>query len=290
VAAADEQPWALLAFDHRERAFASVRPLGMDREQIRDAKGLIFDAFTVAVERGLEGVRAGILVDEEFGAPIARRAAGAGHAVSMPVERAFERVFAFEYGADYQQHVLAFRPTYAKALVKHRTTDPAEDKRAQLARLRALSDFLAEHSIGFMLELIVGQANETTDSIPTVDLEQLCGSMAEMQSAGIQVDLWKIEGIASRDAAARVAQQAAAGRHPATCVVLGNGAASDVLARWLDVAAVTPGFSGFAIGRSIWGAPVAGWLDGRLGRDDAIERIASTYRSCARRYVEAMIG
>lgn len=284
-----ERPWAVLAFDHRERAFASVRPSGMTRQEIRDGKELIYESFLVAVDRGLGDVRSGVLVDEEFGASVARRAASSGHALVMPVERAFEPVFTFEYGAHYREHVLEFQPTYAKALIHHRTSNADVDRQTQLGRLRELSGFVAEHSIGFMLELIVGQV-EDGSGVPTVDLEVLCDSMAEIQQSGVRVDLWKVEGIASPDDASRVAKQAAESSHPAPCIVLGGGAPSEVVGRWLDVAAATPGFSGFAIGRSIWGEPVSAWLDGRLARESAIERIAATYRSCALRYTGAMVG
>ncbi|QOR70076.1 DUF2090 domain-containing protein [Ruania alkalisoli] len=287
------QPWAVLAFDHRERAFAAVRATGMTHDEIRLSKQLILEAYTLAVDRGLGQVQPGLLVDEEFGAPIAREAAARGHVVSMPVERASEAVFTFEYGSDYQQHLLEFRPTFAKALVHYRTTDTDQTKQTQLTRLRELSDFLAEQSIAFMLELIVGQTSGTSGpdgAVPTVDVDELCRSMAEIQHAGVQVDLWKVEGVSSQENAARVAAQAMLTDPLATCVVLGAGAPSDIVGHWLDVAAATPGFSGFAIGRSIWGEPVAAWLDGRLSREDAIEQIASTYRSCAMRYTGVRVG
>ncbi|WP_043347685.1 2-deoxy-5-keto-D-gluconate 6-phosphate aldolase domain-containing protein [Beutenbergia cavernae] len=281
---------AVLAFDHRERAFSSVRAAGMTHAEIRRSKELIFDAFVAAIEGGLGGARPGVLIDEEFGASIARRVAALGLPVSMPVERASESVFTFEYGSDYRQHLLEFRPACAKALVHYRTTDAPETKRTQLGRLRELADFLAERSIAFMLELIVGQSDSADGEIPSVDVDELCGSMAEIQDAGVQVDMWKVEGISSREAAARVAGQAVVADPRATCVVLGAGAPNDVVGHWLDVAAATPGFSGFAIGRSIWGAPVAAWLDGRLAREEAVDQIASTYTSCTLRYMGARVG
>lgn len=285
-----ERPWAILAFDHRERAFSSVRPAGMQHQQIREAKELIFDAFTAAVERGLGDARPGVLVDEEFGAPIARRASALGFAVSMPVERASEAVLAFEYGESFREHVLEFRPACAKALVHYKTTDTAETKQTQLSRLRELSEFLVAESIDFMLELIVGTTTDASGGAPTVDVDMLCDSMADMQEAGVQVDLWKVEGIASHAAAGRVAEQARASDDRSRCLILGAGAPTEVVEGWLDVAASTSGFSGFAIGRSIWGGPVAAWLDGRLARDEAVDQIASTYRSCTLRYVGAGVG
>lgn len=283
------RPLAFLAFDHRERAFSSVHPGGMTHEQIGDAKALIYEAFTTAAGLGLGDVRPGILVDEQFGAEIARRAIADGVLVSMPVERANERVFTFEYGDDYREHLLEFRPAFAKVLVHHRTTDQAQAKATQLGRLRELSEFLTAQSIDFMCELIVGMGSDEVDGVPSVDVDALCASIAEFQQAGVRVTTWKVEGVAAGDGAARIAAQAAASDLPATCVVLGAGEAPDVVEHWLDVAAGTPGYIGFAVGRSFWGDAVSGWLDGRLTREDAVDQIASLYRSCTLRYMGAEV-
>lgn len=281
------RPLAFLAFDHRERAFSSVRQSGMTHEQIRASKELIYEAFGEALRRGIGDVEPGILVDEQFGAAIARRAIGDGVLVSMPVERANEQVFTFEYGADYRDHLLEFRPASAKVLVHHRTTDPPEQKATQLARLRELSEFLAAESVDFMCELIVGMIGATDSEVPSVDVDALCASMAEFQEAGILVTMWKVEGVALGEGAERIAAQAATTDRPARCLVLGAGASADVVQHWLDVSSATTGYSGFAVGRSFWGESVSGWLDGTLSREAAVDEIASRYRSCTLRYMGA---
>lgn len=281
----DDTPIAFLAFDHRERNFSSVRPTGMTREEIRRSKELIFDAFESIGEGELPGMRPGIIIDEEFGTALARRAVEQGVAVAMPVEKAGQAVFAFEYGDEFREHLQAFRPTCAKALVRYRVTDPAEDRMVQRTRLRELSDFLAGEPIAFMLELIVGQRADSPDAIPTVDVDGLRASMAELQDAGVRVDVWKVEGTSSQEDAAQIVAQARLVEPNARCVVLGAGAPREVVSRWLDVAAATPGYAGFAVGRSIWGESIVSWLDGTMGREQAIEEIASTCRRWAQRYV-----
>lgn len=279
----EEPPLAVLAFDHRARNFTSVRPAGMSEEEIRLSKELIFEAFEAMIDRGVDGVRPGLIIDEEFGASIARRAIDRGIAVAMPVERADESTFSFEYGDAFRQHLRAFRPACAKALVRYRTTDDLSAKRLQRRRLQELSDFLAGEAISFMLELIVGR--RTGDGADSVDVDQLCGSMAELQDAGVRVDLWKVEGAGSPVDAARIVAQAVQPDPRARCVVLGGGARAHVVEHWIDVAAATPGFAGFAIGRSIWGEPVTAWLAGARTQEQAVEEIASTCRRWALRYV-----
>lgn len=285
-----ERPLAVLAFDHREQAFSAVRRGGMSHEQICDAKELIYDAFRLAADQGLGGARAGVLVDEQFGAAIARRAIADGVAVTMPVERAGETVFVFEYADQFREHLLDFRPVCAKVLVPFRAGAHPQTRADELARLRELSEFLAQESIEFMFELVVGQDEAAEGEVPTVDIDELCASMAELQGAGVRVDVWKVEGLGSHEAAARVVAQAAEPNDGATCIVLGGGASTDVIGRWLDIAAVTPGFTGFAIGRSFWGAAVTAWLDGTTTREAAIQEIADLYRSCTLRYMGAGVS
>lgn len=275
-----DQPLAALAFDHRELAFSSVRAAGITRHQIRQAKELIFEAYRLAVERGLDGARPALLIDEEFGADIAHRAIATGSTVIMPVERAAELIFAFEYGSEFREHLLEFKPAAAKALVQFRVDDPTDTKTVQLSRLRELSEFLEGQPIDFMLELIVGMGHAQHNGLPSADVDALCAAMHEIQQAGIRVDYWKVEGVSDPSGAERVAAQAGSCEPRATCVVLGAGAPPHVVGRWLEVAAVTAGYSGFAVGRSFWGEAVSQWLDGSISRVQALETIATLYRSC----------
>lgn len=287
-----ERPLAVLAFDHREGAFASVRPGGMTHDEIRASKSVVFEAFEAAVAAGLGDAGAGVLVDEQFAAPLARQARANGVTLLMPVERADEDVFTLEYGPEFREHLLEFRPDYAKALVRYSSSDPTGANAVQLARLRQVSDFLVDSEIKFMFELIVGTSgtDEEGERPLVVDVEDLCASMRQILDAGIRVDTWKVQGMGSPDDAAEVARTAATSDHPSTCVVLGAGAPVEAIEHWLDVAAATPGFSGFAIGRSIWGGPITAWLDGTIAREDAVERIASTYRACTLRYMGTRVG
>ena len=58
-----------------------------------------------------------------------------------------------------------------------------------------------------------------------------------------------------------VVQCRTAGRDDVVCVVLGRGADDEKVDHWLREAAPVEGYVGFAIGRSIWGNPLKGWID-----------------------------
>ena len=60
-------------------------------------------------------------------------------------------------------------------------------------------------------------------------------------------------------------------------MVLGRGADNDKVDQWLRQGAPVEGYVGFAIGRSIWGDPLKGWIDGTVPREDAASQIADNY-------------
>jgi myo-inositol catabolism protein IolC len=47
---------------------------------------------------------------------------------------------------------------------------------------------------------------------------------------------------------------------------------------WLTTAAGVPGFIGFAVGRTVFWAPLVAWRDGKTTREDAAAQIAARYR------------
>jgi 5-dehydro-2-deoxygluconokinase len=103
--------------------------------------------------------------------------------------------------------------------------------------------------------------------------------MSAFQDAGIEADVWKIEGIDRRADCEMIADQArAAGREHVGCIVLGSGANPERVDHWLRTAAGVPGYRGFAIGRTLWWDQLTGYLDGSLTRDDAASQISATYR------------
>src|SRR6266480_7101738 len=109
-----------------------------------------------------------------------------------------------------------------------------------------------------------------------------------MQDTGIEVDVWKIEGVDERSDAEMLAEQTrAGGRDGVVCVLLGRGADDEKVDHWLTQAAPVDGFVGFAIGRSIWGDPLKGFIGGSLERENAAEQIGRNYTRFVRVYQDA---
>src|SRR5688572_32982424 len=155
----------ILAFDHRgsfQKKMLGIEgtPSPEDAERISDAKSVIFEGFLKALDEGAPRDSAGMLVDEQFGADLARRAKKEGAILAMPVEKSGQDEFDFEYGDDFGAHIEEFDPHFSKVLVRFNPEGDAEMNRRQIERLKRLSDWLHERDRKFLFELLVPAEDE----------------------------------------------------------------------------------------------------------------------------------
>ena len=296
-----EKPLYMLAFDHRgsfQKNLFGVKgiPNAAEAERISDAKRILYEAFELVVENGIDRDAAGLLVDEQFGADIAVKARQAGVALAMPVEKSGQDEFDFEFGDDFGSHIERFDPTFAKVLVRYNPEGDVEMNRRQADRLRELSGWLHERDRKFLFELLVPA---TAEQLQRVDGDQeqydlelrpgvLVRSIRELQEAGVEPDIWKIEGLDRREDCERVVEQARAnGRDHVSCIVLGRGADEPRVVHWLEQGAGVPGYIGFAVGRTLWWDELNAYVARALGREEAAKRIAENYRRMIDAYVRA---
>jgi myo-inositol catabolism protein IolC len=284
----------ILAFDHRgsfQKKMFGIQgePTAEETETIADAKRVIFEGMLEAVARGAHPEATGVLVDEQFGSDIPARAREAGLRLAMPVEKSGQDEFDFEYGADFGAHILQFDPDFSKVLVRYNPDeeeDPGLNDR-QLARLKQLADWLHDNGRKFLFELLVPatatQLERVGGDVERYDAELrpelMRRAIAEIQDYGVEVDIWKIEGVDERADAQMLAEQTRTGRGRGgvVCVLLGRGASTAKVEQWLEQAAPVEGFVGFAIGRSIWWDALEGFLDKSLERGAAASQIAEHY-------------
>src|SRR3954464_128814 len=292
----------ILAFDHRgsfQKKMFGIEgdPDDEQTQTISDAKHLIWEGMQAAAEKGLDQQASGVLVDEQFGAPrdIPGEAKERGFKLAMPVEKSGQNEFDFEYGDDFGAHIEKFDPDFSKVLVRYNPDDPdTEMNERQLGRLKRLADWLHEHDRKFLLRRLgpatdhqLEQAGGDTDRYDAeLRPELMRRAIEDIQDFGIEVDIWKIEGVDERSDADMLAEQTrrGEGREGVVCVVLGRGASDEKVDQWLRAGAPVEGYVGFAIGRSIWWDALKGFLDDSLAREDAAQQIADNYLRFIRVY------
>ena len=300
-----DQPLYIQPFDHRGSfetgMFGWKGALNPEQTaQIAAAKQVIYDGFKAAVAGGVPKERAGILVDEQFGAAILRDAAAQGYMTACPTEKSGQEEFEFEYGEDFAQHIEAFRPTFCKVLVRYNPGgNPAMNHR-QAARLRRLSDYLHnQRSSLFLFELLVppekAQLEKLKDDKKAYDQQVRPGLMVEaiqeLQNAQVEPDVWKIEGLDRREDCEKIVAAARqGGRDKVGCIVLGRGENDQKVRQWLTTAARVRGFIGFAVGRTDFWEPLVRWRDKKESRDDAVAEIARRYREFVNVFENARVA
>jgi myo-inositol catabolism protein IolC len=128
-----------------------------------------------------------------------------------------------------------------------------------------------------------GQLKRFQDDPKAYDLELrpalMVRTLHELQEAGVEPDVWKVEGLDLRDDCEKVVATARRdGRDRVSCIILGRGEDDKKVREWLATAAGVDGFIGFAVGRTTWWEPLVDWRANRTTREAAVAEIARRYR------------
>jgi myo-inositol catabolism protein IolC len=287
------QPLYVLPFDHRgsfeTKMFGWHEPLTVQQTaEIAAAKRVIYDGFLKAVADGVDKAKAAILVDEQFGETILRDAAAQGFHFAMAAEKSGQEEFDFQYGDAFAEHIEAFQPTFCKVLVRYNPEAYPPLNHEQAVRLKRLSDYLqkAGRSL-FMFELLVPAERQQLEKFngdkKAYDTELrpqlMIRAIQELQVAGVEPDVWKIEGLDAQEDCKRIVKTARRdGRDNVSCIILGRGEDDAKVREWLTTAASVEGFIGFAVGRTDFWDPLVNFRAGKITRDQAVEEMAKRYR------------
>lgn len=285
----------VLAFDHRNslRHWLKESNLGVGPDTLCEAKRLVVDGLALArADLGPEE-HAAVLLDEEYGTEALARACSLGIPTVVAVERSGMSEFDFEHGEDFLAHLRASKPAAAKALVRYNPAGESEANERSRRRLALLSEQAAAEGLALMLELLVpptpdqlakagGRERYDAQVRPLLTVQ----AMRELAEANVRPAWWKLEGPEDPSAAEMVGgvgnETASAG-----CLVLGRGADGEKVRRWLTLAAGAPGFTGFAVGRTLWVDAIGSWLAGRADGSAVAEAVGGRYLELVRAYTGA---
>ena len=291
----------LLAMDQRDSIEQKLyeldhAPTPEEAASIAANKLLAYRGLLDAVPALPEGARPGFLVDEQYGAsPAVLAAADDRIALAMPIEASGQEWFGFAYGHDWRKHAEFFGAEHPKVLLRDNPAlDPAQ-REAQANKVAEISSWARRAGRDLIVELLVAA---TDDDLATVggdtdryDREVRPGLTVQaiefLQDHGVEPAIWKIEGLAQREDAERIAATARRDGRDGRCIVLGRHAPQEQLDEWLRVAAPVEGFVGFAIGRSNWWDVLEDRLAEKIDERTARQRIADNYTHFVRTYLDA---
>jgi myo-inositol catabolism protein IolC len=282
------KPLSILPFDHRASYISGLfgwkEPLNVEQAvKVADSKRVIYEGFKKA---NISREDAGILVDEQYGISILHDAVQQGTITAVSVEKSGQDEFDFAYGNEFAQHIEAIAPTFAKVLVRYNPEGDRDMNQRQIVRLKHLSDYLYHSQRLFLFELLVPAESQQLEHVDhnkdTFDTRLrprlMVQAIEELRQAGIEPDVWKIEGLDQRaDCENMVAAAHKNGGENVGLIVLGRGASEERVIHWLQTAASVPGFIGFAVGRTSFWKAVVDFEAKRLSQDAAAMQIAQNF-------------
>jgi myo-inositol catabolism protein IolC len=284
-----------LAFDHRNSLRRDFMHLAgpPTPEQVATmvaAKGIVTDALIAAAPQVSPGIPV-LLIDHEYGGRFVPEAQAGGIKVAMPVEESGQAELRYLCDGHPERIVDAYSPDYVKVLIRYNPGGDAGMNARQRVRLRELSVWLEGRPQQLMLELLVppeeAQLAAVGNDRGRFDREARAGltvaAIGQLGGDGLRPALWKIEGPESAGDAARIAEAVRSADPDAACLVLGRGADDAAVRRWLAIAAATDGFTGFAVGRTIWWDALRRFTgDGDAGA--AVSAVTARYLDLVRDY------
>lgn len=295
------QELLVLPFDHRnsfqEKMFGIYgTPNAEQTALVASYKMMIFEAFEKALAKGLPKKFMGVLVDEQFGTEVLKKANALGITTCVCAEKSGQDEFDFEYGNAYQAHIEKVNPSILKVLVRYNPESEKELNDRQAKRLAELGQYLERTNRKYMFELLVPataeQLAKCNQDKKVYDLEMRPGlmisAMKELQGAGVEPDIWKLEGLDRREDFEKVCETAQRnGRTQVGCIVLGRGENAEKVKHWLEVGANVKGVIGFAVGRTVFWEPLKAFRENKISRDEAVQRICDVYSEFCQLWLKA---
>ena len=248
------EPLLILPFDHRSSFAKDLLGYEGDlddaqKRKVSELKEIVFEGFRRAVDSYKHKNYFGILVDEEFGLPVIMNAKDYGVKVAVPVEKSGQKVFDFDYGDQFGEHISKVSPDFVKALVRYNPGN-VEDNKKQLETLKVLSNYCELHNKKLLFELLVPPTEEDLKEAGTEEdydnglrAKRTVEAIREIKEE-LEVAIWKLEGFN----AVEWPEVIEACNDDSDIIVLGRGADREKVKQWLIDAAKFDRIIGFAVG------------------------------------------
>lgn len=260
----------VMAFDHRSQFVEMARAADSSVERISQLKQLIYRAsHEAAATAGLEG-KAGLLCDATFGQSVLNEATGRGWWIGRPIELPGSRPLLLEHGNIGSQLINWPLEHVVKCLVFFHPEDQAELRLEQENLVREVYQACCHSGHELLLEVILPVGMVRSD-------ELYLRAVQRFYNLGIKPDWWKLPPL-KRDSWLMLEQLVTErDRFCRGVVLLGLDASEAELAAGFADAAGCSIVKGFAVGRTLFGAPARAWLANELNDDELVHQIRENY-------------
>ena len=253
---------------------------------ITAAKWAVYDGFRAAIaDADLPPGEAGVIADERSCAPILRDAAAHGLTTVCTVGRASDAGF-----EGVAAHASTCEATYWKTVVSYNPDGDAVSNGRQASRLMWLSECRSHRpQPRLMCDLVVPPTQvQLTSGIRAYGRRMLPGltkrAIGQLLDAGVDPDVWVIEGFERQEEYREVAKTAARGGRLTQSLVRAAGHSDSTTRDLMSVGLSVPGILGVVLPRAPFWESAAAWMSGRTTRAVAV----ATVRAQVRDWVSAL--
>lgn len=278
----------LLPFDHRKSFMELIKVKNQNSkraiEKAKAYKRIIYEAFLNTLSSNkIKKEEAGILVDEKFGKEILKDAKSKGIITCLTLEKSGKSFFEFDKKY-YKKLLKEIKPTYGKVLVRYNPEGNKKLNQKQAKKLAQLSKYLKKEKIKFLFELLEIPTKEELKQVGSkqafdhkLRANLMIKAIQELQKAGVNPEIWKLEGLDKLELMHKVAQQVKAFNSQSKILILGRGEREKKAEQWLKVGAKEEAVIGFAIGRTVFQKPLEAYSDKKISKEQAINQISQNY-------------
>lgn len=261
----------IMAYDHRAQFIELCEATGANLERIKYLKKLILQAhYEVEKEAGLQG-RCGLLCDSTFGQEVLNSVTGKGWWIGRPIEMPLSRPLRLEHGNIGSQLVDWPSEHIVKCLCLYSPDDDDVIRLQQEELLTEIYQSTCKSGHELLLEIILPPSVSSGEGDLYID------ALRRLYTLDIKPDWWKIppqEKLVWPKISDVITQNDPYCRG---VVLLGLDASHEELQLGFNNAAGQSIVKGFAVGRTLFGAPSRGWLEGDLDDRQTIEHIKARY-------------
>lgn len=276
----------VLAFDHRAQLESAARKANAPLTKLAPLKSLLAMAGWKAADDGDFTDDFGMIIDDRYGEAALATWTGQSLWLARPVEQPQVDVprpqLSFESGPEVGLALRRWPREHVIKCLVFLNPDALDSEQEQLARLLQLQAAAAETGHALMLEVIPRVPDKPMD--PT----RLPAVLEWLYAHSVCPDWWKLPPMPT--AAAWTALEAVVdARDPDCCgiLLLGLEAPESVLAESFRVAASARLVRGFAVGRTVFAAPAAEWLEGKIDDDALVARVSEAFTRLAKAWRDA---
>ncbi len=258
----------ILAFDHR----SSFSNLFKNKNEIEKAKQIIFSAFLKVFNEYKHKENLAILIDEEYGEKVIKKAKQNNIKIYLPIEKSGKNILELEY-KDLNE-IKKINPDYIKILIRYNPLN-IEINKKQISVLKKINDFCLKNNFKILLELLVPPEKEdlllTKNYDEDLRFQKTKQAIIEIKDH-IKVDLWKLEGFKKNE------WKEITKLINSKIVFLGRGAEKEKVKEWLIESKNIKNIIGFAIGRTIFLEPIKEYSKKLLNKEKTIQKIAENFK------------